>query len=66
MGTDWHRMRLRPSAGDVDLPGQKVRLSRIPEFGEYLADALASSWHTGCLTWIHWAAEQGYGLLLDW
>jgi hypothetical protein len=91
LGTDWYRMRLRPSAGDVDLPaampagddggrrlamarewnrrvpaGQKVRLSGIPEFGEYPANALNSPWHTGCLTWIRRASEQGCGLLLDW
>jgi hypothetical protein len=46
--------------------GQKVLLSRIPDFGQYLANALDSPWHANCLTWIHRAAEQGYGLLLDW
>ena len=47
------------------LPQTPVRLSRIPDFGEYLTNALASTWLTDCLTWIHQAAEQGYGLLLN-
>ena len=52
---------------DAQVPeGQKVRMTRVPSYEEFLTAALGDPYTADLLAWMERAAADGQGLLLDW